>query len=72
MAMFGAGTVPAMAMLMFSKKLITLTLRHRINRTVPVLVSMLACLLILRGLSLGIPYISPVRAAGNILNCCEK
>ena len=56
---FGVGTMPMMAgMLVFGRHI---SMRHRrwINRAVPYMVSVMACLLILRGLNLGIPYVSP-------------
>jgi len=56
---FGVGTMPLMTGLIFFGRLISVTHRHQINKAVPYLVSVMACLLILRGLNLGIPYVSP-------------
>lgn len=59
MAMFGLGTLPAMLSVSFAAKYISLGVRNKIRRVVPVFVATMALLLILRGLNLGIPYISP-------------
>jgi hypothetical protein len=65
MAAFGVGTVPMMLALGLSGKLIHASVRTKLVRLVPVSVCVLAALLILRGLSLGIPYVSPdLSAAG--------
>jgi sulfite exporter TauE/SafE len=60
MAWFGLGTLPTMLCISFSGKLFPLALRLKLRRTIPVGVCLLAGLLILRGLALGIPYVSPV------------
>ena len=59
MIMFGLGTVPAMLAVSLFGKLITLNIRRKISRAIPVLAFMLAVIFILRGLNLGIPYLSP-------------
>ena len=59
MGAFGAGTLPAMVAVSWFGQLINLQWRTRIRRMIPVMVSLMAVLLILRGLNLGIPYISP-------------
>lgn len=56
---FGLGTFPVMAGLMAFGHLISAHLRYKLNRAVPVLVGMMAVILILRGMNLGIPYLSP-------------
>ncbi len=69
MILFGAGTVPMMLAIGLSRKLIPIGLRLKLLRAVPVSVLLLAALLILRGLSLGIPYLSPDLAGG--ASCCH-
>lgn len=69
MAAFGLGTMPMMLALSLSGKLFPPWLRLKLNRAIPYAVCLLAGLLILRGLSLGIPYVSPDLAAANP-NCC--
>ena len=59
MLVFGAGTVPAMLAVSLCGQPLHAGLRLRFQRAVPVLVAVLAVLFILRGLSLGIPYVSP-------------
>ena len=59
MAFFGLGTVPAMFVLSLTGKFFSLNLRQKISRLVPVFAILLAVIFILRGLSLGIPYVSP-------------
>ncbi len=56
---FGIGTIPVMAGLMLFGHLISVRWRQKINRAVPYVVGVMAILLILRGLNLGIPFISP-------------
>jgi sulfite exporter TauE/SafE len=69
MATFGAGTVPMMLAISLSGKLVPFSIRLKLARLIPVSVFLLAMLLILRGLSLGIPYLSPDLAAGS---CCSR
>ncbi|MFH1303599.1 MAG: sulfite exporter TauE/SafE family protein [Planctomycetota bacterium] len=59
MVMFGLGTTPVMLVTALSGNLIGMRLRRSINRLMPIGGLLLAIVLILRGLSLGIPYISP-------------
>jgi len=68
---FGLGTFPAMAAMMFFGRFISLNIRKKINQATPYFVMAVAILLILRGLNLGIPYISPTIAHGE-MNCCHK
>ena len=58
MALFGLGTIPMMFSISWVKNWLLLT-RLRINRMIPVLIFLMGCLFILRGLNLGIPYLSP-------------
>lgn len=60
MALFGLGTVPVMLVTSLAGKMISVNIRRRLLKLLPVGAMVLAALLILRGLSLGIPYISPV------------
>ncbi len=59
MAMFGLGTIPMMAAIYFTKNLFSIKVRHVINKAIPYGIAVVAILMILRGLSLGIPYVSP-------------
>lgn len=59
MAFFGLGTMPVFSLFLFGMKKISLSLRNRINKAIPYVVLISSFLLILRGLNLGIPYVSP-------------
>jgi sulfite exporter TauE/SafE len=68
MASFGLGTVPMMLAISLSGKLIPVSIRLKLVKAIPISVFLLATLLILRGMSLGIPYISPDLSVGA---CCS-
>lgn len=73
MLSFGLGTIPVMAGLMIFGHLISVPVRQQINRAVPYLVGLMAIILILRGLNLGIPYLSPKMETGtHQVECCHK
>ena len=59
MALFGLGTLPLMLALTLTGQLVPLVWRGRLRRAVPMLAVVLAGLFIVRGLGLGIPYLSP-------------
>ncbi len=59
MALFGLGTLPIMLTLSLSGKMISFSFKSRIQKAVPYVATVIAVLFILRGLSLGIPYVSP-------------
>ncbi|MES2679458.1 MAG: sulfite exporter TauE/SafE family protein [Bacteroidota bacterium] len=59
MAAFGAGTLPMMLLLPLAGSWITPSARSRMRSLVPVMITAMALFLILRGLNLGIPYLSP-------------
>jgi len=59
MALFGLGTLPVMLAVSLFGTMIGLGLRQSLRRLLPVGGVILACLFILRGLSLGIPFVSP-------------
>lgn len=59
MASFGLGTIPIMLGLGIFSGFITPALRTKLNKAVPYFLAAVAIILILRGLGLGIPYISP-------------
>ncbi|HYG36237.1 MAG TPA: sulfite exporter TauE/SafE family protein, partial [Clostridia bacterium] len=71
MAVFGLGTVPMMLAISLSGNLVPISLRLQLRKAIPVSVFLLATLLILRGMSLGIPYVSPsLESTG--ASCCHK
>jgi uncharacterized protein len=59
MALFGLGTLPVMFITSVAGKYINVGVRRKINKLVPVFAFILGVIFILRGLNLGIPYISP-------------
>ncbi|MCC2547807.1 sulfite exporter TauE/SafE family protein [Hymenobacter sp. BT175] len=59
MALFGLGTLPLMLVFSLTGQLVPTAWRLRMRRAVPVMAAVLAGLFILRGLGLGIPYLSP-------------
>lgn len=62
MAAFGSGTLPAMLALALFGMHIKLSIRMQLKKLVPFVVACMAILLILRGMNLGIPFVSPVLA----------
>ena len=59
MILFGLGTIPTMFAATIFGKFINLNIRRKITRAIPVLALVLGLLFIVRGMALGIPYISP-------------
>ena len=59
MILFGLGTVPLMTSAAFLGKLLKTPARKRIRQLIPIFVVLVGVLFILRGLGLGIPYVSP-------------
>ena len=77
MFLFGLGTFPLMFILSLSGKFIQPKIRHFFNRSVPYAATFMALLFILRGLNLGIPFVSPALAhtphGGTQMHaCCHK
>jgi sulfite exporter TauE/SafE len=71
MAMFGLGTLPAMLLVAFAGRMINFELRKTLRKIVPVFVALTGAILILRGMNLGIPLLSPeLPESGNdAINC---
>ena len=59
MIVFGLGTVPLMTAAIFLGNFLKISIRKRIQRAIPIFVVIIGILFILRGMGLGIPYISP-------------
>jgi len=59
MILFGLGTIPMMLGISVAGNMMGLALRNKINKLIPILVVVVGLLFILRGLDLGIPYLSP-------------
>ncbi len=76
MALFGLGTLPLLLVLSFAVGLISSKVKKAFTKLIPVGGVIIAVLIILRGLSLGIPYISPkviVHQTGEqTVECCPS
>lgn len=59
MAIFGIGTLPTMLSVALVGNLVSLKFRKNIQKVIPFMLFAMAILFILRGMNLGIPYISP-------------
>ena len=66
---FGLGTLPAMLSITFIRDYIGIRFRNGVRRMVPVFVAMMAVMLILRGMNLGIPYVSPSATSNAGVKC---
>src|SRR5215471_10711476 len=70
MTAFGFGTFPMMLAISLGGKLVPIGFRLKLQRVTPAVIFLIAVLLIVRGLALGIPYLSPDLASG--ASCCRK
>jgi sulfite exporter TauE/SafE len=59
MVLFGLGTVPMMTMVVYINSFLTVSFRNKIQKVIPYVAIIIGTLFILRGLGLGIPYVSP-------------
>tara|TARA_R110000868_G_scaffold186236_2_gene428554 strand:+ start:63400 stop:64047 length:648 start_codon:yes stop_codon:yes gene_type:complete len=59
MVLFGLGTVPMMSSVIYINSYLTIPIRNRIQKVIPYVAVIIGVLFILRGLGLGIPYVSP-------------
>ncbi len=59
MTLFGLGTLPLMMAVSMIGQFLSLPLRKRVNKITPILAIIIGCVFILRGMNLGIPYLSP-------------
>ena len=72
MFFFGLGTIPLMTSAIYLGKFLNVQAKQRIQKAIPVFVVIIGALFILRGLGLGIPYISPapvVEMVEGAINC---
>ena len=74
MAFFGLGTLPMMWSIAFFGNYVSISLRQKIRKAYPYMMTLMACLLILRGMGLGIPYVSPkiTTEKKGVINCCIR
>lgn len=72
MLIFGLGTIPLMTTAIYFSAFLKGSVRQKIQKAIPVFVILIGALFILRGLGLGIPYISPapvVEMASSTMEC---
>lgn len=72
MLFFGLGTVPALLMVALGGQYMGLAFRSKLQQLLPVFIFGMGVMLILRGLNLGIPYISPTIGIGNGVISCHN
>ncbi|MDH3697279.1 MAG: sulfite exporter TauE/SafE family protein [Flavobacteriaceae bacterium] len=65
MMLFGLGTVPLMTVAVYSAGFLKGRFRIAFQKLIPAMILLFGALLILRGLGLGIPYLSPAQASQN-------
>jgi sulfite exporter TauE/SafE len=71
MILFGLGTVPVMFALPVAGSMVSLKFRNRIRKIIPYFIILIGLIFILRGLNLGIPYLSPHIDHGMKAKCCQ-
>lgn len=74
MVFFGLGTIPMMMALSLAGNLISSKFRAKLSKVIPYFIILLGLVFILRGLNLGIPYLSPKMEksdTGSTIECCE-
>ncbi|PID71034.1 MAG: hypothetical protein CR985_01850 [Flavobacteriales bacterium] len=59
MFIFGIGTIPMMTASVIAGNFLKISIRNKIQKAIPVIVVIIGLLFILRGMGLGIPYLSP-------------
>lgn len=59
MLLYGLGTIPLMTIVVYIHSLLKLPYRNKIQKAIPYVAILIGVLFILRGLGLGIPYLSP-------------
>lgn len=59
MLLFGIGTIPMMSSVTYLNSIMTVSFRNKIQKLIPYVGVVIGVLFILRGLGLGIPYVSP-------------
>jgi sulfite exporter TauE/SafE len=71
MLLFGLGTIPLMTTAIYLGKFLNSTIKQRIQKGIPIVVVFIGFLFILRGLGLGIPYLSPAPIVEMIASAIE-
>lgn len=74
MIFFGLGTLPMLVAISVAGNLISVRIRNRLTKLIPFIIILLGTLFILRGLNLGIPYVSPKLGQSHgkaVMECCQ-
>lgn len=72
MFLFGLGTLPMMWSIIFFGATLQIKFRNALKRVVPISLLLMGALLLVRGLGLGIPYLSPkLNIEKKHLDCCH-
>ncbi len=71
MVLFGIGTLPALTALMIVKNKFVFQQRQYLYKAIPYFTVCIGILLILRGMNLGIPYVSPTRIEEKTTQSCH-
>ncbi len=73
MMLFGLGTLPMMFSISMAGQFLSAGIRHKINRLTPIAAVMIGCLFVLRGMGLGVPYVSPKISHDQtqVKDCCK-
>ena len=71
MILFGLGTIPLMTSAIYLGKFLNSKVKQRIQKAIPVFVVIIGLLFIVRGLGLGIPYLSPAPMSDMVSNTMD-
>ena len=73
MTIYGLGTIPMMFSIAYLSNSMSGIIKNKVTKIMPVITIVVALLLIVRGLNLDIPYISPAYdVQSNEMSCCHK
>jgi hypothetical protein len=59
MFLYGLGTIPMMSLVVYVSDLLTVPVRNKIQKVIPIITVCIGMLFIMRGLGLDIPFVSP-------------
>lgn len=59
MVLYGLGTIPMMSAVVYISNVLSIPIRSKLQKMIPVVAVFIGVLFIIRGLGLGIPYLSP-------------
>jgi uncharacterized protein len=72
MTFFGLGTLPMMFVVPYFSNFVSINFRRKAQKVLPYFLTVMALAIILRGMNLGIPYLSPKYSEDKteIISCC--